>query len=151
MPETAEAGARRKPAMLYRRIEAKLGLSPLGSDQDIARLVDSRLPLSSLESLVTHGVTNQEIFSFILPRRTLAHRKSRLEPLSHEESDRAVRIARITSLAEEVFGEEDKAGRWLRKPKARFEGRTPFELLRTEAGARLVEELLLQFEYGFVF
>lgn len=141
----------REPGTLYRRMETRLGSSPLRSDQDIARLVEARLPLSSLESLARHGMTNEEIFSFILPRRTLAHRKSRRESLTHEESDRAVRIARITSLAEEVFGEDDKAARWLRKPKMRFEGRTPFELLRTEAGARLVEELLLQFEYGFVF
>jgi putative toxin-antitoxin system antitoxin component (TIGR02293 family) len=59
-----------------------------------------------------------------------------------------VRIARITSLAEEIFGEDAKAGRWLRKPKSRFEGRTPMEVLRTEAGARLVEEMLLQLDYG---
>jgi putative toxin-antitoxin system antitoxin component (TIGR02293 family) len=94
-------------------------------------------------------MTDEEIYSLILPRRTLAHRKSRLEPLTHDESDRAVRIARITSLAEEVFGEDAKAARWLRKPKSRFDGRSPFELLSTEAGARLVEEMILQLDYGF--
>jgi putative toxin-antitoxin system antitoxin component (TIGR02293 family) len=79
----------------------------------------------------------------------LSHRKSRGEFLTHEESDRAVRLARVISLAEEIFGEEAKAGRWLRKPKARFSGRAPLELLRTDAGARLVEEMLLQLDYGF--
>jgi putative toxin-antitoxin system antitoxin component (TIGR02293 family) len=51
-------------------------------------------------------------------------------------------------LAEEVFGDDAKAARWLRKPKVRFEGRTPMEVLRTEAGVRLVEEMLLQLDYG---
>ncbi len=109
-----------------------------------------RLPLASVESLSNHGMTDEEIYSFIVPRRTLVHRKTRRESLTHDESDRAVRVARITSLAEEVFGDDAKAGRWLRKPKTRFEGRTPFEMLRTEAGARLVEEMLLQLDYGFV-
>jgi len=139
----------RQPAMFYRRMEAKLGLRPLRSDRDIARLVEDRLPLTTVESLSTHGITDQEIYSFILPRRTLVHRKSRSEPLTHDESDRVVRIARITSLAEEVFADEAKAARWLRKPKARFDQRTPLEAARTEAGARLVEEMLLQLDYGF--
>jgi len=135
--------------MFYRRMEAKLGLTPLHSDRDLARLVEDRLPLTSVDSLTSHGISDEEIYSFILPRRTLAHRKTRREPLTHEESDRAVRFARITSLAEEVFGNDAKASRWLRKPKSRFEERTPLELLRTEAGARLVEEMLLQLDYGF--
>ena len=135
--------------MLYRRIERKLGVSPLRSDRDLARLVEARLPLASVDALSSHGMTSEEIYSFILPRRTLVHRKSRHEALTHDESDRAVRVARIASLAEEVFGNDEKASRWLRKSKQRFEGRSPLELLRTEAGARLVEEMLLQLDYGF--
>jgi putative toxin-antitoxin system antitoxin component (TIGR02293 family) len=141
--------SRREPAMFYRRIETKLGVAPLRSDRDLARLVEERLPLTSMDSLSSHGISDEEIYSFIVPRRTLAHRKTRHESLSHDESDRAVRIARITSLAEEVFGDDAKASRWLRKAKTRFEGRAPMELLRTEAGARLVEEMLLQLDYGF--
>ena len=135
--------------MFYRRIEIKLGVTPLHSDRDLARLVEERLPLASVDSLASHGMSDEEVYSLILPRRTLVHRKTRDESLTHDESDRAVRIARITSLAEEVFGDDAKASRWLRKAKARFEGRAPLELLRTEAGARLVEEILLQLDYGF--
>ena len=142
--------SRKEPSLLFRRIEQKLGIAPLRSDRDLARLVEGRLPLSSLESLSGHGMSDEEIYTLIVPRRTLVHRKTRKEALSPEESDRAVRIARITALAEEVFGEDEKAARWLRKPKSRFEGRTPMELLKTDAGARLVEEMLLQLQYGFV-
>lgn len=149
MAQTSEVRVQREAAMFYRRIEGKLGVTTLRSDLDLARLVDARLPLTSVESLSSHGMSDEEIYSFILPRRTLAHRKSRSEALTHDESDRAVRIARITSLAEEVFGEDAKAGRWLRKSKSRFDGRTPLEMLRTEAGARLVEEMLMQLDYGF--
>jgi putative toxin-antitoxin system antitoxin component (TIGR02293 family) len=149
MAQTAALRDRREPAMLYRRVETKLGVNPLRSDHDLARLVEQRLPLASVESLSKHGLSDEEIYRLIVPRRTLVHRKSRREPLTHEESDRAVRIARIASLAEEVFGNDAKAARWLRKPKSRFDGRTPFDLLSTDAGARLVEEMLLQLDYGF--
>ncbi len=149
MAQGEEVRPKREPATFYRRIEVKLGVTPVRSDRDLARLVDDRLPLTSVESLSHHGMSDEEIYSFIVPRRTLVHRKTRREPLTHDESDRAVRIARITSLAEEVFGDDAKASRWLRKAKTRFEGRTPLEVLRTEAGARLVEEMLLQLDYGF--
>ena len=129
-------------------MERKLGTGTLTSDSDLARLVEERLPLTSVDSLTSHGLSDEEIYTYIVPRRTLVHRKSKREPLTHDESDRAVRIARITSLAEEVFGDDAKAGRWLRKIKERFDGRTPLEVSRTEAGARLVEEMLLQLDYG---
>jgi putative toxin-antitoxin system antitoxin component (TIGR02293 family) len=135
--------------MLFRRMERKLGITPLRSDRDLARLVDERLPLASVESLSSHGMSDEEIYSYIVPRRTLVHRKTRREALTREESDRAVRMARITSLAEEVFGDDAKASRWLRKTKTRFGDRSPLEMSRTEAGARLVEEMLLQLDYGF--
>ena len=124
-------------AHFFRRVEQMLGSGPLRSDSDLARLVERRLPLASLDSLTQNGLSDDEIFAYVLPRRT------------HEESDRAVRVARISALAEEVFGDVAKAGRWLRKPKIRFDGRSPLELLRTESGARLVEELLLQLDFGF--
>jgi putative toxin-antitoxin system antitoxin component (TIGR02293 family) len=140
----------RAPEALYRRIERKLGLSsPIRSDWDLARLVRERMPIETAESLTNHGLSEAEVYSFILPRRTLAHRRNRSEDLTMEESDKAVRIARITSLADEVFGDDEKAGRWLRKPKQRFDNRCPLEMLRTEAGARIVEEMLQQLDYGF--
>jgi uncharacterized protein (DUF2384 family) len=36
----------------------------------------------------------------------------------------------------------------LRKPKSRFEGKTPVDMLATEAGARLVEEIIVRIDYG---
>jgi putative toxin-antitoxin system antitoxin component (TIGR02293 family) len=70
--------------------------------------------------------------------------------LSREESDRAVRIATITSMTEQVFGDSERAWRWLRKPKKHFDGRTPIDKLGTEAGARLVEEMLQQIDHGML-
>lgn len=153
MPQIAEVMLsevrdRREPVNVYCRIELKLGATSIRSDHDLERIVKQRLPLHSLDLFAGNGLSEDEIYSFVLPRRTLSHRKSRGESLTHEESDRAVRLARVISLAEEIFGEEAKAGRWLRKPKVRLSGRAPLELLRSDVGARLVEEMLLQLDYG---
>jgi hypothetical protein len=51
MAQATEIRAKREPAMFYRRIGTKLGISSLRSDRDLARLVDERLPLTSVESL----------------------------------------------------------------------------------------------------
>jgi putative toxin-antitoxin system antitoxin component (TIGR02293 family) len=94
------------------------------------------------------GFSDAEIYNLIVPRRTLAHRIAKHQSLSKDESDKAVRVARIASMAEQVFGEPERAWRWLRKPKKQFDSKTPLEMLASEAGARLVEELIIQIDDG---
>lgn len=135
-------------ASLYRRIEGKLEVGHLRSDRDLVALVRRRLPVSAVAALSKRGVTEGEICQLVLPRRTLTHRRNRGEALTRDESDKMVRLARITALAEQVFGSDEKAGRWMRKAKRRFDGETPLAMLATEAGARLVEEMLVQVDEG---
>jgi putative toxin-antitoxin system antitoxin component (TIGR02293 family) len=150
MPQSSELSEGSASQTLYQRIETKLGVEPLRSDHDLVTLVERRLPVRALTSLTKHGIVEQEIYALVLPRRTLTHRRAKHQLLTREESDRVVRLARITALAEQVFGDEAKASRWLRQPKRRFGLSTPLDLLATEAGARLVEEMLYQIDDGMV-
>jgi len=109
-------------------------------------LVEKRLAPATVAALLRGGFSDAEVYSLIVPRRTLAHRIAKHQSLSREESDKAVRVARITAMAEQVFGEPGRAWRWLRKPKRQFDSRSPIEMLATEAGARLVEELIIQID-----
>jgi putative toxin-antitoxin system antitoxin component (TIGR02293 family) len=140
-----EAGL--QPQVL-RRVQEILKTPRLRSDQDLVRAVEERLPTAVVDGLRQHGVTDDEVYALVVPRRTLTHRRARREALSREESDRAVRVARIAALAEHVFGEAHRAWRWLRSSKRQFRGRTPLQLLATEAGARVVEELLYRVDEG---
>jgi putative toxin-antitoxin system antitoxin component (TIGR02293 family) len=133
---------------LYGRIRKHLGVGHVRSDDDLASLVEARLTVGSVDALITHGVTEAEIAEIVLPRRLLTQRRSRQQRLSRDESDRAVRLARIVSLAEEVFGDRDNAMDWLRAAKRRFGGRSALAMLATDAGARLVEEMLYQLDDG---
>jgi putative toxin-antitoxin system antitoxin component (TIGR02293 family) len=78
----------------------------------------------------------------------LKHRKARSENLSHQETERAVRVRRVLAQAEQVFGSHDKALLWLRTPGDRLNNRTPLSMLPTEAGGRLVESMLWQIDDG---
>jgi putative toxin-antitoxin system antitoxin component (TIGR02293 family) len=143
----AEPAAAPQPSLL-KRVQEMLGVPRLRSDQDLVRLVEDGLATAALDGLRRSGLTDDEIYSLIVPRRTLTHRRARREGLSRDESDRAVRLARIAVLGERVFGHREHAWRWLRAPKRQFQGRTPLQLTVTEAGARLVEELLYRIDEG---
>lgn len=77
------------------------------------------------------------------------YRKTPLKHLDAHVSDRLYRIARIFTLAEEVLENKEAANHWLHRSQPGLNERTPLELMRTEAGAKEVEELLYRIEYGF--
>lgn len=112
-----------------------------GSSLKLAEVAEQGLPTQSLSLLRDKGLTFTEMAS-VIPPRTLKHRNARGENLSSEETERAVRVASIIGHAEKVFGNPEKAMRWLRYPNDRLDARTPLSLLRTEAGARLIDSML---------
>ena len=124
-----------------------IGIAP-GSDFEMANIVESGLPVDTLTMLKEQGLTFTEISDYVISPRTLKHRKARGEHLSHEETDRLVRVARIVSLANEIFGNHQKALLWLRTPDDRLGGRNPFSMLQTEVGGRLTESMLWQIDEG---
>lgn len=148
MAEAARQDAGFAAARYFRRLGEKLGAPHIDSERDLVRFVERRGSYRMVERFVKEGLTDKEVYALIIPRRTLTHRRSRDEALTQEETERAVRVARITALAEEVFGSDEKALRWLRKPKRRLEGRAPLDLLKTEPGGRIVEEMLHRVDDG---
>jgi putative toxin-antitoxin system antitoxin component (TIGR02293 family) len=103
---------------------------------------------AALGDLARRGFSDEEIWALVVPKRTLARRVTEDEPLTVDETDKALRLERIAALADRVFGDPGKAHRWLRKPKQLLGGRTPIEFLASESGARQVEEMLYQIEHG---
>ncbi len=125
-----------------------LGVRPPASEAEVLRIVEGRLPPSVVKRLLTLGLERSEIHDTVIPARTLQHRRSRREKLTLEESDRVLRVVRLLSSAESVYGNRERALAWLRKPHARLEGRSPLSLAKTDTGSRIVEELLIQIDEG---
>jgi putative toxin-antitoxin system antitoxin component (TIGR02293 family) len=125
-----------------------LGVRSPATESEILRIVEGRLAPSVIKRLAALGLERSEIEETVIASRTLQHRRSRREKLTTEESDRVLRVIRVLSSAEAVYGSRDRALAWLRRPQARLEGRTPLSLLKTDTGSRIVEELLIQIDEG---
>ena len=125
-----------------------LGLQSPATEGEILRIVEGRLSPSVIRRLSTLGLERSEIDEVVIPSRTLQHRRSRREKLTVEESDRVLRVIRVLSLTESIYGSRERALNWLRKPHPRLDERTPLSLLKTDTGSRIVEELLIQIDEG---
>jgi putative toxin-antitoxin system antitoxin component (TIGR02293 family) len=136
-------------ALRAKALSEQLGV-PAGVQADLVRYVtEDPLPLDIIDRLVAYGWQQSEVFAAVIPRRTYALRKSKGQKrLTAEESDRAIRAARVVAQAEYAFGDRQKALAWLRKPKWFLGERTPMSLLGLSEPARLIEQKLLQLEHG---
>jgi putative toxin-antitoxin system antitoxin component (TIGR02293 family) len=119
------------------------------SDLDWVRAVKSGLPPTAVDAVASElGFSAAEIEALVMPRRTLAHRRSHRQPLTRDESDRLARVARTAITARDTFGDPALAGAWLRRPNRALQGSRPIDLLDTGDGARLVEQVLGRLAYG---
>ncbi|MEQ9152833.1 MAG: DUF2384 domain-containing protein [Parvibaculum sp.] len=115
---------------------------------DLARAVQAGLPAAVLDHLRHAGFSGPEIEDLVAPARTLARRRKDGR-LSIEESAATERVARVLVMAARVLGSRDAALGWLRRPlKTRLAGSAPLQYLHSDIGARVVEEILVQAEYG---
>jgi putative toxin-antitoxin system antitoxin component (TIGR02293 family) len=149
LPTVADEPA--SDASFHARVGALLGLkAALHSDVDLIEVLEKGLPVGAVQALRTRGgLTDEETYALIAPRRTLSRRDTLRQALSREEADKAVRIARVMARAQQVFGgRPEYAAEWLRSPKSALGGRTPMQALASESGARAIEELLIGVEYG---
>ncbi len=128
-------------------IQPFIGITPK-SEFDLVEIVEHGIPTDSIVQLREHGLTYAEVASIVISPRTLKHRKARGEHLSQEETERAVRVARILAFAGQAFGSRDKALVWLRSGVEGLNNRTPLSMLSTEPGGRLVESMLWQIDEG---
>jgi putative toxin-antitoxin system antitoxin component (TIGR02293 family) len=85
---------------------------------------------------------------FGISQRTLTRRIAQHSKLTAAESDRAVRLARVYTSAEETLGDGDKAAEWLKTPNRALGGARPLDQLDTDPGVREVEEVLGRIAYG---
>jgi len=114
-------------------------------------LVGSGLPHLALEHVKNAlKLTDREISNALdISGKTVSRlRHASGHRLSPSISDRLYRFARLFALAEEVLEDKEQARDWLRSPQIGLNNRTPLDLMRTEAGAREVESLLVRIEHG---
>jgi len=118
------------------------------AQSDLAQGKSNLLSLKTLQTAWKPMLSEAEIAELVVPKRTLARRKSESANLNQVETDRAFRVAHVIKNAEVVFGNPEKASSWMRSPRPKFSGQTPLSMLATEVGTRMVEETLGQIQHG---
>lgn len=150
--KAASVGLRRltnpAPETVAMRTETASALSIADLDLAPPLVPAARAQPDIFSELLQRGYSESELYTLVIPKRTLARRRAGHELLTVEETDKALRLMRIVRQAQRVFGEPGKAHRWLRKPKHALNGETPVAFLASEEGARTVEEMLHRIDYG---
>ncbi|MEA2688838.1 MAG: hypothetical protein QOD51_1445 [Candidatus Eremiobacteraeota bacterium] len=150
------------PATIVAQVDAA-DIGRLLHSKELSRAKDARslhaqisrgLPTEVLDGLREIGYSVDEIArvtanSARTIQRYLANRR-REARLNLATSDRAVRLAAVTLLADRLIGRRDVALAWLRAPNQYLGGITPLEMLESEAGTTAVVQSLYTIAYGGV-
>ncbi|HTD34255.1 MAG TPA: antitoxin Xre/MbcA/ParS toxin-binding domain-containing protein [Candidatus Elarobacter sp.] len=150
------------PATIVTQVDARdvgrlLHSEELAAAQDARSLhaeISRGLPAEVLDGLREIGYSVDEIArvtanSARTVQRYLADRRRRTR-LNLATSDRAVRLAAVTVLADRLIGRRDLALAWLRAPNQYLGGLTPLEMLESDAGTAAVVQSLYTIAYGGV-
>lgn len=118
-------------------------------DADLEEAVTRGLPSEAVRAVAarTRSSLTQVQDATQIDKTTFARRERAKARLRTDESDRLVRVARIAAHAIEAMGKEDGL-LWLQEPNRALGGRVPMQMLRTEVGARRVEDVLLRIQHG---
>lgn len=158
MTDLIEQLAPTTEAMALERVAKLLGGNrvlrhPLRNSLDAHEMILQGLPGRALthliDTLVVIGTTTSLEKAVGMSLRTFQRWKDApARPLSQEQSGRTWKFAEILAKATEVLGSQEEAERWLERPAIGLDQRRPIDLLATPAGVELVENYLIQLEYG---
>jgi putative toxin-antitoxin system antitoxin component (TIGR02293 family) len=112
--------------------------------------VENGLPYTAFERLVKLlNSSASEVADLLrIPHRTLNRRK-KSGFLTHEESERILRMSRIVNAAFNLYeGRQESAISWLRKENRALGGETPLSMSGTEIGSEEVLNLIGRLEHG---
>ena len=109
---------------------------------DLDRVIEEGIPRAVLDHVLStlFGAdrSSAAFRNLVIPRATYQRKQTLESPFS----GRVERLARIFAMARVVWGDDEKARRFLLSPHAELEGGVPMEVALTEVGARRVEAVM---------
>lgn len=130
-----------------------LGLPPDGgaaaSPLAFLSRIENGLPLAALDRVAHLVAPGDARFKYRLVPKATYDRRRVLRRLSAEEGTRIARLARVWSLALDVWRDEAEAREFLFRPHAMIEDRAPIDVvIQSEFGAEMVVDMLERLKYG---
>jgi putative toxin-antitoxin system antitoxin component (TIGR02293 family) len=136
------------PGFLLKRLYA---VTNKPNSADVIASIQKGLPVSVVSMLTTDlGIPSLELTKKLGLSKATFHRRQKSGRLSADESDKAVRFARLFGQAVETLESKEAARRWLSSSQIGLGGAVPLDYAETETGAREVEDLLNRIEYGVI-
>ncbi len=116
---------------------------------DLMEITRKGLPTKSVFILMGRTGVRRELFEtwITLSSRTFTRRMGE-RYFKPDESDRAVRIARVVARAEDALGSPEKARAWLTRPNRALGMVPPYAMFDTDLGVQRVMEVLGRIEHG---
>lgn len=120
----------------------------INANQLISQLKDG-LPVELFDNLRNDlDLSDNSLARIVqISKRTLTRRRVKGR-FNTNESERVMRLTHVHELAVDVFGSNEKAKRWLKKPARGLGGRIPIEYADTYIGANEVIKLLGRIDHG---
>ena len=133
-------------------IEGLLGIEVVrpASPLALAHAVEAGLPVEALERLARVLAPDDPDFKFrLVPKATWGRRFKSASRLTVEEGNRLARLAKVFSLAVEIYRTPEKAREFLHRRHPMLDDTSPLDVaLATGLGADLVIGLLGRAAYG---
>jgi putative toxin-antitoxin system antitoxin component (TIGR02293 family) len=134
-----------KTAVLERKAHKVKAIHPT----ELIRRIQKGLPFSELEALRKRlDLPLEQLALKLSISRATLHRRKNTGRLSPDESDKVMRFSRLLHHAATVFGNLERGRTWLKFPQYGLGGAVPLDYAETEIGAREVDNLLGQIDYG---
>lgn len=128
-------------------------IASTGGYEIIAKLAKG-VAVSKAEKIRTRAKLEEEIFSSIIGYSKVHYKRLQKDTSKHlreRASNRLYRFAEILDHANELYdGDEQTALRWLKRPNPAFGDKPPMDMLKSEVGADMVDQLITQLELGIL-
>ena len=130
-------------------MQAKAIRTDSANADQLIRQLKAGLPVESFDNLRNRlDLSDNSLAQIVqIPKRTLNRRRLK-GSFNTAESERVLRLIQVWEMAADVFGDNEKAKRWLKKPSRGWGGRIPLEYADTYIGANEVIKLLGRIDHG---
>jgi len=128
--------------------KAELALTEI-NDLDLIAL--SKTGLASREMVVLAkrlDLSGKEMAKLLTLSQRTFHRRKPEELLDQVASERLLMLTKLTDHGFDVFEDQGKFNRWLRRPLRILSNQAPLDILDTSQGIKMVDTILGRIEYG---
>lgn len=125
--------------------------TPLVEISDLDLIALSKTGLASREMMTLAerlDLSGKEIARLLTLSQRTFHRRKPEEILDPVASERLLMLTKLADHGFEVFEDQGKFNRWIRRPLRILSNQTPLDILDTNQGIKMVDTILGRIEYG---